>query len=191
MFRNPFLFVTFIILFICNLAETKRSPFDLPEAESELVSGFHTEYSGMRFSIFFLAEYAAMYAVSALTVALFMGGWWTGIAQLDKLVMSHPVGALLGIFVLLSKAFLLVFVQMWLRWTLPRVRLDQVMYLCLKVLLPFSMACLLGAALWEIFLDAHSHYFAIPFALALLAGGVGALGVLLNMYFQSRRYQYV
>ena len=139
-----------MISFIAQLAECKRAPFDLPEAESELVSGFHTEYSGMRFAIFFLAEYAQMYLVSAVAVVLFLGGWYTGIAPLDRAVADSPVARnLLGAVVIISKSFFLVFIQMWLRWTLPRIRLDQMMYLCLKVLLPFSMVVLVLSTFWE------------------------------------------
>src|SRR5581483_8538507 len=107
------------------------------EAESELVAGFHTEYSGMRFSIFFLAEYVAMYVVSAIAACIFLGGWHTGILPLDKFFqgpaggwgpidqVSLPVGVaanLIGMGVVFSKAWILIFVQMWLRWTLPRIR---------------------------------------------------------------------
>jgi len=150
LFRNPFVPIAFIIYYIASLAECKRAPFDLPEAESELVSGFHTEYSGMRFAIFFLAEYAAMYVVSAIAAVLFLGGWYTGIGPLDKLVAGSGFwGNLIGAGVILTKAFILVFVQMWLRWTLPRIRLDQMMYLCWKVLLPVGMAVLLLSSLWQ------------------------------------------
>jgi NADH-quinone oxidoreductase subunit H len=149
-FRNPFMPVVFVIYYIASLAECKRAPFDLPEAESELVSGFHTEYSGMRFGIFFIAEYAAMYVVSALAALLFLGGWYTGIAPLDRWLAASPLlGNLVGAGVVILKAYFLVFIQMWLRWTLPRVRLDQMMYLCLKVLVPAGMACLLLASLWQ------------------------------------------
>ena len=85
-FRDPFTFLAFFVFFTVTLASNKRAPFDLAEAESELVGGFHTEYSGMRWSFFFLAEYASMYFVSAIGVLLFLGGWWTGIAPLDELV---------------------------------------------------------------------------------------------------------
>lgn len=149
-FRNPFMFVSFVIFYIAALAECKRAPFDLPEAESELVSGFHTEYSGMRFAIFFLAEYAAMYVVSAMACVLYLGGWYTGIAPLDGWLAENAIlGNLIGAGVLITKAFFLVFVQMWLRWTLPRIRLDQMMYLCLKVLVPIGMVVFMGAALWQ------------------------------------------
>ena len=149
-FRNPFMFVSFVIFYISTLAECKRAPFDLPEAESELVSGFHTEYSGMRFAIFFLAEYAAMYVVSAIACVLYLGGWYTGIAPLDGWLAGNALLAnLVGAGVLITKAFALVFVQMWLRWTLPRIRLDQMMYLCLKVLVPIGMVVFMGAALWQ------------------------------------------
>ncbi|MEK7487668.1 MAG: NADH-quinone oxidoreductase subunit NuoH [Planctomycetota bacterium] len=148
-FRNPFMWILFLVFFTATLAECKRAPFDLPEAESELVSGFHTEYSGMRFSVFFLSEYAAMYLVSCMISILFFGGWSVGIAAIDH---SESFGAvLLRIGALNLKALFFVFVQMWLRWTLPRIRLDQVMYCCLKVLLPLSLFSFIGATVWEFF----------------------------------------
>ncbi len=162
MFRNPFLAVLFIVFFIATLAECKRAPFDLPEAESELVSGFHTEYSGIRFALFFMAEYAAMYLVSAIAVVLFMGGWYTGIPMIDEIGMNttSEVTPWLGLFikahVLIGKALTLVFLQIWVRWTLPRVRLDQMMYLCWKVLLPVALLCLVGSAFWDLCMGAFS-----------------------------------
>jgi NADH-quinone oxidoreductase subunit H len=156
-FRNPFLMVLTIIYIIASLAECKRAPFDLPEAESELVSGFHTEYTGIRFALFFLAEYAAMYLVSAVAVVAFYGGWYTGIPLIDQIgaapdssTLAFIIGLLIKAHVLIGKAVGIVFVQMWVRWTLPRVRLDQMMSLCLKVLLPISLACLVGSAFWKL-----------------------------------------
>ena len=168
LFRNPFMLILAITYFIASLAECKRAPFDLPEAESELVSGFHTEYTGMRFALFFLAEYAAMYLVAAVAVVLFLGGWWSGIYWVDEIGMGTDtwlaswldgvlgptltavLGVLIKVKVFLTKAFILVFIQMWVRWTLPRVRLDQMMYVCWKVLLPASLVCLIGSCLWEL-----------------------------------------
>jgi len=157
LFRNPFMPILAIVYFIASLAECKRAPFDLPEAESELVSGFHTEYTGMRFALFFLAEYAAMYLVAAVAVVIFLGGWWSGIYHLDALgmgpdatILTKTLGLLVKVGVFLSKAFALVFVQMWIRWTLPRIRLDQMMYVCWKVLLPISLVCFVGSCLWEL-----------------------------------------
>lgn len=168
LFRNPFMLVLSITYFIASLAECKRSPFDLPEAESELVSGFHTEYTGMRFALFYLAEYAAMYLVAAVAVVIFLGGWWSGIYWIDEIGMGTDtflakwldgllgttltdiLGLLIKVKVFLIKAFILVFIQMWVRWTLPRIRLDQMMYVCWKVLLPISLMCLIGSCLWEL-----------------------------------------
>ncbi len=147
LFRNPFMWLAFLVYFISSLAECKRAPFDLAEAESELVSGFHTEYSGMRFAIFFLAEYGSMYIVSAIAAVLFLGGWYTGVPFIDDI--GGIVGNLIGAATIISKSFLLICVQMWLRWTLPRIRLDQMMDICLKYLLPFSMVILLFSTLWQ------------------------------------------
>jgi NADH-quinone oxidoreductase subunit H len=121
--------VAFIIYFISSVAETNRTPFDLPEAESELVAGYHTEYSGMMFALFFLAEYTNMFIVSAMTVTFFLGGY------------QGPF--LPGIVWFLLKSYLLVFVMMWFRWTFPRVRFDQLLNISWKALIPLSFINLL------------------------------------------------
>ncbi len=152
-FRDPFTFLAFFVFFTVTLASNKRAPFDLAEAESELVAGFHTEYSGMRWSFFFLAEYASMYFVSALGAILFLGGWWTGLGGLDAWIAENIRGfggRVLGFGVLAAKSGFLVFVQIWIRWSLPRLRIDQVMTTCLKYLVPISCALFLGAVLWPL-----------------------------------------
>jgi NADH-quinone oxidoreductase subunit H len=131
----PLMPVVFLIFFTATLAECNRTPFDIPEAESELVAGFHTEYSGFFFAMFFMAEYTEMFIVSAVASVLFLGGWW---APLPFLQQIGPIG--MGPVWLLLKAWGLVFVHMWLRWTLPRLRVDQLMYVAWKVLLPLAMA---------------------------------------------------
>lgn len=148
-FRDPFTFCAFWVFFTCGTASCKRAPFDLAEAESELVAGFHTEYSGLRWSLFFMAEYGSMYAISAIASILFLGGWHTGLVWFE---MTDYLGMILGnavnAVVLVSKGFFLVTVMMWVRWTLPRLRIDQVMMTCLKYLLPISCVLLMGQALW-------------------------------------------
>jgi NADH-quinone oxidoreductase subunit H len=135
-FRNPFTFLAFFVYFIASLAEVNRTPFDIPEAESELVAGFHTEYSGMRFAFFFLAEYANMLLVTCVATTLFLGGW-TQVLPGNSQLLPGPIMFFL-------KAFAIIFVQMWLRWSVPRLRVDQLMYLSWKVLLPISFVLVLG-----------------------------------------------
>lgn len=128
---HPLFFVSFWVYLISSLAEVNRTPFDLPETESELVSGYHTEYTGMKFAFFFLGEYADMFVVSAIGVTVFLGGWYTGIPAVDAFVPA-PL-----IFIL--KSVLMVFVQIWLRWTLPRLRVDQLMFVCWKIFIPIAL----------------------------------------------------
>jgi len=139
--KFPFLFIAFLIYFLCSLAEVNRTPFDIPEAESELVAGYHTEYSGMRFAMFYLAEYANMFAVSAVAVTLFFGGWQSPFGTF----LSGPAW---GVFWFLSKGMGFIFLQMWLRWTLPRLRVDQLMYVNWKVLMPFAFVNIIFVGLW-------------------------------------------
>src|SRR4051794_3470416 len=160
-YKNPFVFLAFFVYFIASLASNKRAPFDLPESESELVAGFHTEYSGLRFSFFFFAEYAAMFVVGGIQAALFLGAWNDPFGligyyfhQFSVNPGEHTVGLialnLIGAGMFVAKALTIVFVQMWIRWTLPRPRIDQVLYACVKVLLPLACVLLLGAALWQL-----------------------------------------
>ncbi len=141
--KFPFLFAAMIIYFLSSLAEVNRTPFDIPEAESELVAGYHTEYGGMRFALLFLSEYANMFAVSAIASTLFFGGWNSPFGE----ALSGPWW---GLFWFLAKGMTFIFVQMWLRWTLPRLRVDQLMYVGWKVFIPFSFVIVLGVGLWEL-----------------------------------------
>ncbi len=134
--RAPVALPASILLFICSLAELNRTPFDLPEAESELVSGFHTEYSGMRFAFFYLAEFANNFFMAGFMVVLFFGGWLGP-------VLPGPVWFTL-------KTLVLVTAMMWVRWTLPRFRVDQMMAFCWKALVPASLAVFLLAAVWSV-----------------------------------------
>jgi len=200
---GPITLIAFLIYYIGALAETNRTPFDIPEAESELVAGYHTEYSGMRFSFFFLSEYANMFVVSAIATTFFLGGWlppfpdfhgfwsfviggvglgalaygWkkrgfdgtvgfivgsglgmlysvlTGphgdVKELGFLLPEGPGRMLEGGFWFASKCFGLIFLMMWLRWTLPRYRVDQLMDLCWKKLTPLAFINLVAIGILE------------------------------------------
>jgi len=146
LFRNPFTFFAFFVYFICSLAEVNRTPFDIPEAESELVAGYHTEYSGMRFAFFYLAEYVNMIVVAGVAATLFLGGWSQALP-----VSWVPNQLIPGPVMFTFKVLLLIFVQMWLRWALPRLRVDQLMYVCWKVMLPFALVLLLGSGFLAVY----------------------------------------
>jgi NADH-quinone oxidoreductase subunit H len=141
--------VAFFIYFVGGLAETNRAPFDLPEAEQELVGGFHTEYSGMRFALFFLAEYANMIVISAIAATLFWGGWlrpFPGVSWLGFLDLAP------GWAWFIAKTFVFLYVFLWVRATLPRYRYDQLMRLGWKVLIPLAIANLVVTATLKVVL---------------------------------------
>lgn len=150
-FRAPHLLVAFLIYFIASLAECNRAPFDIPEAESELVAGFHVEYGGIRFGLIFLAEYAMMLLVSMLAAILFLGGWNTPLPNIGGLELATwTTGNIWGVFWLIFKSFGLVAAQMWVRWTLPRLRVDQLMSFCWKILIPAAFLCMFISGLWRL-----------------------------------------
>jgi len=154
-FHDPFTFLTFFVYMTCAVASVNRAPFDLAEAESELVAGFLTEYSGFRWSVFFMAEYGSMLAVSFLAAILFFGGWngpvpiteWLGLVP-ENGALAGYLGNLLGLCNMLLKGAFGIVLMMWLRWTLPRLRIDQVLTTCLKYCIPLAAALFLGAMLW-------------------------------------------
>ncbi|MDH5365999.1 MAG: NADH-quinone oxidoreductase subunit H [Cyclobacteriaceae bacterium] len=157
-FRAPVLIPVFIIYFISTLAESNRAPFDLPEAESELVAGFHTEYSGFRWAIIMLSEYGMMLLVALLGVILFLGSWNTPLPNIGNIMLANwttgepetIAGNLWSVFWLLSKALMWIAVQMWVRWTYPRLRIDQLMSLSWKYLTPFAMFLIFVSGLWRL-----------------------------------------
>jgi NADH-quinone oxidoreductase subunit H len=152
-FRAPHLIIAFVIYFIASLAESNRAPFDIPEAESELVAGFHTEYTGWRFAFVFFAEYSMMFLVSMISVVLFLGAWNTPLPNIGSVQLATwTTGITWGIIWVLVKSLLLVGAQMWIRWTLPRLRVDQLMNLCWKVLTPLAFLCMLVSGIWRVFL---------------------------------------
>jgi NADH-quinone oxidoreductase subunit H len=164
--NNPFMIPAAAIYLVAALAETKRAPFDLPEAESELVAGFMTEYSGIRWSFFFMEEYAAMFLMSAIGAVFFFGGFESPLTHFvgqsfgTDLFVKDAAGAwalnpsgipyqIVAGTTLLVKTMLGVFLMMWLRWTLPRIRIDQVMTMGYKYLTPLALVCVIGAGVWE------------------------------------------
>ena len=143
--NHPVLIVPFVIFFVSGLAESNRAPFDLPESESELIGGYTTEYSGFRWGMFMLSEYGMMLLLSILGAILFFGGWSSPSPNFGN-------GPIWGAVWLLSKALLLIFVQLWIRWTLPRLRVDQLMSLSWKYLTPLSIMMLFMCALWKLWM---------------------------------------
>jgi NADH-quinone oxidoreductase subunit H len=156
--HNPFTFIGFFVFFVGMLAETNRAPFDLPEAESELVSGYHTEYTGMRFGLFALAEYIEVFVLCGVGVAAFLGGYkvpfdlGSGVLFVQKFglppIIGKNIGQLLQLGSFLTKTFALYYLVIWVRWTFPRIRVDQVMTICWKYLTPIALFNLVGVAVW-------------------------------------------
>jgi len=142
--------LAFIIFFISALAETNRLPFDLPEAEGELIAGYHTEYSAMKFSMFYIAEYSNMVTASALMATLFFGGWDIPFTSWDSTGDPSMIKTLATLAVFGLKTFIFLFTYIWVRWTLPRFRYDQLMALGWKVLLPLALVYItvIAAAIW-------------------------------------------
>jgi len=149
----------FLVYLISALGETNRAPFDLPEAESELVAGYHTEYSGFRWALFMMAEYAAIIITSSVAVTLFLGGW-TGLGWLSNLISgwswTHSIispenlQVILSIFAFVAKLFAVIYVYMWIRWTWPRYRYDQLMELGWKWMIPAGLANIVLTGIWYV-----------------------------------------
>ena len=188
-FTNPFMFAAALAYYIASLASCKRAPFDLAESESELVAGFHTEYSGFRWSMFFFAEYCAMFVGGGLATILFFGAWYSPISEawlsahlsgvwkvqegIGKTFIMGILGS--GPLWFILKCALFVYIQLWLRWTLPRIRIDQVLYACVQVLLPMMMILLLGNTAWILLVPEGSM---LASSVSYVLGGVGGLIIL-------------
>jgi NADH-quinone oxidoreductase subunit H len=160
-FTNPFAFVAFVIFFIAQLAEGNRTPFDLPEAESELVAGYLSEYSGFRFAFYFLVEFGNLWVMAAIATTLFFGGWQVPFADAAVFAAARGGGPLPGLgwwglqalsmAVFAAKTLVVLNLIVWIRWTLPRIRIDQMMTLCWKYLVPLAFVAFVATLLWVIF----------------------------------------
>jgi len=167
--------LAFVIFFVSALAETNRLPFDLPEAEGELIAGYHTEYSSMKFSMFYIAEYSNMVTASALMATLFFGGWDIPFTTWDSTGDPSVVKTLATLIVFGAKTFAFLFTYIWVRWTLPRFRYDQLMALGWKVLLPLTLLYItvLATAIWFLRIRLGWEYG------KLMAGALGGLNLVL------------
>ncbi len=172
LFQSPFTIISFLVFFIGSLAEANRVPFDLPEAESELVSGYCTEYSGFRFAVFFLSEWANLFILGGLTTAVFLGG-----GNLPEILGGIKI---LSVAVFVAKSLVIVFVVMWIRWTLPRFRIDQLMKLSWKYLLPMAIAAFFGQAIYMLLT------WRFPVVQQIVAIGLFAIFVLVLIKFLQR-----
>jgi NADH-quinone oxidoreductase subunit H len=177
--------LAFLIFMISALAETNRLPFDLPEAEGELIAGYHTEYSAMKFSMFYIAEYSNMVTASALMATLFFGGWDIPFTAWDQTGEPSVLKTLATLAAFGAKTGFFLFTFIWIRWTLPRFRYDQLMALGWKVLLPLSLGYLavIATAIWYLHQRLGWTY-GTPFALAL--GGVNLVLVVLLVWWLDR-----
>ena len=172
--------IAWFTFLVAAFAETNRLPFDLPETESELVAGYHTEYSGMKFSMFFIAEYANMLTVSGLTAALFFGGWDIPFTQWDNVAPFTVLKTLATLLMTLMKTGFFIFVFMWVRWTLPRFRYDQLMSLGWSVMLPVALAYIVIIAAATLGLDMLGVARGPVFSLALLGLNIALIALLLG-----------
>ncbi len=177
---TPWGFAGFVMYAIATTAETNRSPFDLPEGESELVAGYHTEYSGFKFALFFLGEYLAMFSISGLGATLFLGGWSAPFSFLTW------VPSWIWFF---SKLMLSIFVFILMRGTLPRLRQDQLMNFAWKFVLPLTLLNLLVAALWRFLGDGWERWVVCSAILVLAYVVMGRVGMY-KEHFGPRRYRY-
>jgi NADH-quinone oxidoreductase subunit H len=156
----PLFVIVLIIFFIAGLSESNRAPFDIPEAESELVGGYHTEYSGFRFAVVMLSEYGMMLLICLLAAILFLGSWNTPFPNIGSLKLAEWTsgvpgtwaGNLWSAFWLLSKASVLILVMMWIRWTYPRLRVDQLMTVSWKYLTPAALIMIFITGIWRIWM---------------------------------------
>lgn len=154
MWRQP---IGFIVFLISSLAECERLPFDLPEAEEELVAGYQTEYSGIKFGLFYVASYLNLLVSSLFVTVLYLGGWnisipYIFVSELFEINQQYEVfGATIGIFITLAKTYLFLFIPIATRWTLPRLRMDQLLNLGWKFLLPISLGNLLLTTSFQLF----------------------------------------
>jgi NADH-quinone oxidoreductase subunit H len=179
--------IAFFIFLIAAFAETNRLPFDLPEAESELIAGYHSEYSAMKFSLFFIAEYANMVTASALMATLFFGGWDIPFTLKDNLAPHTGLKTLLTLGFFGAKVLFFVFVYMWIRWTLPRFRYDQLMSLGWKLLLPLILGYIVAVATTIVTLDALGFARgSVPFHAGLIMLNLAAVVILFVLLDRGR-----
>ena len=179
--------VAFFIFLIAAFAETNRLPFDLPEAESELITGYHTEYSAMKFSLFFIAEYCNMLTASALMATLFFGGWDIPFTLWDNVAPHTGLKTLLTLAAFTTKTLFFVFFFMWIRWTLPRFRYDQLMSLGWKFLLPLALGYIVAVSGTVVTLDALGFARgSVPFHTGLILLNLAAVVILFNIVDRGR-----